>query len=112
MGRPHSELDIVFLIGQHWDEITSETPLEEIEFHDGHFDATGIFDGREVMIEVEQEGSDFFQHGHNHKECDLVIVGKTIARHKESVAWSRESGNPVQTTPILPLRISVSTFWN
>jgi len=99
MGRPHSELDIVFLIGRHWDEITSETPLEEIEFHDGHFDATGIFDGREVMIEVEQEGSDFFQHGHNHNECDLVICWKNNRTSQgigsmESREWQSRSNDP------------------
>ena len=62
MGRPHCEQDVIFLIGRYWDEITSETPLEEIEFYDGRsdgegvdLDATGIFDGEEVTANSERQ---------------------------------------------------------
>lgn len=99
MGRPHSELDIIFLIGQHWDRITSETPLEEIEFYDRGLDATGVFDEEDVMIEVEQEGSDFFQHGHDQEECDLVICWKNNRTSQgignlESREWRSRSDDP------------------
>lgn len=106
MGRPHCEQDVVFLIGRCWDEITSETPLESIEFHDRRsdgdsvgLDATGIFDGEEVMIEVEKEGSDFFTHGHDQDECDLVICWDNDRTSEgfgsmESRKWRTRSDDP------------------
>lgn len=106
MGRPHCEQDLIFLIGRHWDEITSETPLEDIEFYDGRsdgdgvdLDATGIFDGDEVIIEVEQEGSDFFEHGHGQNKCNLVICWDNDRTSEglgsiESREWKTRSDDP------------------
>lgn len=99
MGRPHSELDVIFLIGQYWDEITSETPLEEIEFHDRSLDATGVFNREDVVIEVEQEGSGFFQHKHDQEECDLVICWENNRTAQgigniESREWYSRSDDP------------------
>lgn len=99
MARPLSELDVVFFIGRYWDELVSETPLEEIEFHDGSLDAEGLFDSEEVMIEVEKKGSDFFTHGHDEQDCDLVICW-TNDRTKQGVGsiesreWKTRSDNP------------------
>lgn len=80
MREPHSEQDVVFLIGLHFDTIVSETPLERIEFYNGRsdsegvkLDALGVFDGEDVAIEIETEGKKFFEHDHDADECDLVI---------------------------------------
>lgn len=99
MRQPRSELDVVFRIGERWDEITSETALEHIEFHDGSLDATGIIDSEEVMIEVEKEGSDFFTHGHDQQKCDLVICWENDRTSEgiagiESRQWKSRSDDP------------------
>jgi len=106
MREPRSELDVVFFIGKHWDEITAKTPLEEIEFYDGRsdgdgvgLDATGVFDDEEVLIEVETKGSKFFEHEHDQEDCDLVICWENNRTSEgvgniESREWQSRSDDP------------------
>lgn len=99
MREPHSEQDLIFLIGRHFEKISSETPLDEIEFHDDHLDATGVFDGDEVSIEVETKGNKFFKHEHDQDECDLVICwdnNRSVYKigEFESRKWKGKSDNP------------------
>lgn len=73
MRRPESELDVIFQIGRHWDQLTARTSLKSITFTDGVFDATGVYDGREVAIEVEMRSSQFNDQEHDPTACDVVI---------------------------------------
>lgn len=71
--EPECELDLIYLIGRYWRVIKEKTELEDIRFVDKHWDAKGIYRGKEVKIEIKINGEKFDK---DPNEIDLLICWK------------------------------------